>query len=113
MRKFWVLGWCATPGVIIPFMVWWMAKIIIEDPTSWESIAMMASAGFAIITFVLFASVTVSRQEQYDCFSVSVYFNTLLTFTRLVSFALYSYQCAQCCFELKVHYFYLFLNTNV
>ncbi|XP_026313656.1 sodium-dependent nutrient amino acid transporter 1-like [Hyposmocoma kahamanoa] len=69
MKKIWVLGWCATPGIIIPFLVWWMVKIIIEDYTSWESIAMLTSAGFAIITFFLFALFTVLRQEQYDCFS--------------------------------------------
>lgn len=72
MRKFWVLGWCATPGVIIPFMFWWMVKIIIEDSAPWESITMIASAGFAILTFFIFALVTVSRQEHYDCFSVSI-----------------------------------------
>ncbi|CAH0578382.1 unnamed protein product [Chrysodeixis includens] len=71
IAKFWVLGWCAAPGIIAPFSVWWVTIQFLEDETwmqaPWPALTIITTAALAVITFIVFASVAVVKQVQYDC----------------------------------------------
>ncbi|XP_026742156.1 sodium- and chloride-dependent transporter XTRP3-like isoform X2 [Trichoplusia ni] len=71
MAKFWVLGWCAAPGIIAPFSVWWVTVQFILDETwtqaPWPAITIIATTALVFVMFIAFASVAVVKQVQYDC----------------------------------------------
>lgn len=79
LPKFWVLGWSAAPGIIAPFTVWWMTVVFIRDETwydaPWPAISMLSTAVLAILIFIVFASVAVAKQVQYDFIGVRYYVN--------------------------------------
>ncbi|KAJ8737319.1 hypothetical protein PYW07_000590 [Mythimna separata] len=72
LPKFWVLGWCAAPGIIAPFTVWWMTMGFIQDESwreaPWPAVSMLSTAALAFLIFLVFASVAVAKQVQYDFF---------------------------------------------
>lgn len=78
MAKFWVLGWCAAPGIIAPFSVWWVTVQFILDETwtqaPWPAITIIATTALVFVMFIAFASVAVVKQVQYDCAGVRTLF---------------------------------------
>ncbi|XP_037301657.1 sodium- and chloride-dependent glycine transporter 1-like [Manduca sexta] len=68
--KSWVWGWCAAPGIIAPIFVWWGATIFIGDPAwtepPWTASSLAATAATAVVIFLVFATVSICRQVQYD-----------------------------------------------
>ncbi|KAJ0183667.1 hypothetical protein K1T71_000090 [Dendrolimus kikuchii] len=70
LPKYWVWGWCAAPGVIVPFTAWWLALLFIKhtDWTEppWEAITVVSTFAIAFIVFSTSAGVAVAKQVQYD-----------------------------------------------
>ncbi|XP_037300053.1 sodium- and chloride-dependent creatine transporter 1-like [Manduca sexta] len=68
--KSWVWGWCAAPGIIAPIFVWWSATIFIGDPAwtepPWTASSLAATTATAVVIFLVFATVSICRQVQYD-----------------------------------------------
>lgn len=77
LARFWVLGWCAAPGIIVPFTIWWMTMAFIRDETwneaPWPAITMITTAALAFLIIITFASVAVAKQVQYDLIGVRNY----------------------------------------
>ncbi|XP_050361153.1 sodium- and chloride-dependent glycine transporter 2-like [Nymphalis io] len=70
ITKLWSMSWCAVPGIIVPFTLWWtvfwfMTK---KDWTKapWELAAVVSSICTVLILFFTFAAISVSKQVQYD-----------------------------------------------
>lgn len=74
LAKFWVLGWCAAPGIIAPLTIWWVTLVVIRDTelteAPWPVISLMSTAALAILIFVILASVAIAKQVQYDFIGV-------------------------------------------
>lgn len=74
LKKCWVLGWCAVPGIMTPFTLWWIITLIKKDP-DWtepplDASTLLATLGLVLVTFTLLAAVSVARQVQYDFIGV-------------------------------------------
>ncbi|CAH0716569.1 unnamed protein product, partial [Brenthis ino] len=67
---YWVLGWCATPGIIIPFTLWWSISFFLDEiswtKVPWECSGIVATLCTILLTTTIFAAVSVARQVQYD-----------------------------------------------
>lgn len=71
--KYWVMGWCAAPGVVAPLTLWWVAVVVMDGAWSWPPwpASVVAAAGaLAILILITFAAVAVARQVQYDIIGV-------------------------------------------
>uniref|UniRef100_A0A2A4JU52 Uncharacterized protein n=1 Tax=Heliothis virescens TaxID=7102 RepID=A0A2A4JU52_HELVI len=68
LAKFWVLGWCAAPGIIAPFTLWWLTGELARD-AAWPgpALALLGAAALALLVVLACAAVAVARQVQYDC----------------------------------------------
>ncbi|KAI8430603.1 hypothetical protein MSG28_000818 [Choristoneura fumiferana] len=69
--KSWVMGWCAAPGIILPFTIWWLVMLFsnttdwTEPP--WDAITVVAVTSLSFVIFFAFAIASVIKQVQYDC----------------------------------------------
>ncbi|CAG9558166.1 unnamed protein product [Danaus chrysippus] len=70
LRKYWVLGWFLVIGVLAPFTAWWTADWFIDTPNwtepPWEATSIVITAGFFVVSFLIFAAISISKQVQYD-----------------------------------------------
>ncbi|XP_068619988.1 sodium-dependent nutrient amino acid transporter 1-like [Battus philenor] len=69
MMKYWLVGWYATPCVIIPLTIWWIINLLINE-MKWtesplEAIMLVVAAGVGFIIFIVFAVAAVAKQVQY------------------------------------------------
>ncbi|XP_031767201.2 sodium- and chloride-dependent glycine transporter 1-like isoform X2 [Galleria mellonella] len=70
--KYWVWGWCGAPGIIAPFLIWWMVAILVESNFTeppWDASGVCSSVALAVVIILVFATITVARQVQYDFIS--------------------------------------------
>lgn len=76
INKCWVLGWCAAPGIILPFTVWWVTMVFVHDEAwtqpPWSSVTIISTTATALIVFLIFSFVVVARQVQYDFLGVRI-----------------------------------------
>ncbi|XP_075990932.1 sodium- and chloride-dependent neutral and basic amino acid transporter B(0+)-like isoform X2 [Anticarsia gemmatalis] len=70
LAKCWVLGWCAAPGIIAPFTLWWVTMFYVHGvnwtEAPWAALGVLLAGVLATVVFLIFAGVAVARQVQYD-----------------------------------------------
>ncbi|CAH1647853.1 unnamed protein product [Spodoptera littoralis] len=70
LPRVWVLGWCAAPGIIAPFSIWWVTMCFIQYNSwfeaPWPVLTIISTAVLALLIFILFATVAIVKQVQYD-----------------------------------------------
>ncbi|XP_038216682.1 sodium- and chloride-dependent glycine transporter 1-like [Zerene cesonia] len=70
LMKFWVWGWWAAPGIIVPFLIWWYIDRFFDDPMwsqpPWDSYSLVVATSIFALIFIIFAIFSVARQVQYD-----------------------------------------------
>lgn len=75
LPKYWVWGWCATPGIILPFYIWWVTTILNRDSnwrhSPWPTATVITTMIVICMILIICASVAVWRQVQYDIIGVS------------------------------------------
>lgn len=86
--KSWVVGWCAAPGIILSFTIWWLVMLFsnttdwTEPP--WDGITVVAVTSLSFLIFFGFAIASVVKQVQYDFLGVSFHLVLLIEFVLCV-----------------------------
>ncbi|KAF9419099.1 hypothetical protein HW555_004270 [Spodoptera exigua] len=70
LPRLWVLGWCAAPGIIAPFTIWWVTMCFIQEDSwleaPWPVLTIISTSVLAVLIFIIFAFVAIMKQVQYD-----------------------------------------------
>ncbi|CAG4942537.1 unnamed protein product [Colias eurytheme] len=70
LMKYWVWGWWAAPGILLPFLIWWYIVRFLDDPLwsepPWDSTALIVATSIFGLIVIIFATFSVARQVQYD-----------------------------------------------
>ncbi|XP_059059909.1 sodium-dependent neutral amino acid transporter B(0)AT3-like [Achroia grisella] len=69
LGTYWVWGWCAAPGIITPFLLWWLVVSLMElnfTEPPWEASGIFSAMALVILIVLIFAVVSIAKQVQYD-----------------------------------------------
>nr|XP_034839538.1 sodium-dependent nutrient amino acid transporter 1-like [Maniola hyperantus] len=70
LPKYWVCGWCAVPGIITSFTLWWIITCFMNKPdwleAPWEAAGLVTSISAVLVLFLVSAAISVAKQVQFD-----------------------------------------------